>query len=130
MPLAGPSGVEDRDDGGSYRAVFTFDTAVTSGSASVVSGTATVGTPTFSGNEMRVPLTGVADQQSVTIETSNVNGGSGSDDVAFCFLIADVNGNHVVDKPNDNQLKVEESTGHWCQLPRRYQSERCGGQAG
>ena len=55
MPLAGTSGVEDRDGGGNYLAVFTFDTDVTSGSASVVSGTATAGTPTFSGNEMRRP---------------------------------------------------------------------------
>ena len=38
---------------------------------------------------MRVPLTGAANEQIVTIRVSNVNGGSGSDDVDFGFLIAD-----------------------------------------
>jgi len=72
MPLAGTSGVEDRDTGGTYLAVFTFNTAVTSGRLSKVGGTATVGTPPFSGNEMRVPLTGVANAQIVTLHVSGI----------------------------------------------------------
>ena len=36
---------------------------------------------------MRVPLTGVADQQIVTVRVSNVNGGGGSNDVDFGFLL-------------------------------------------
>ena len=39
--------------------VLTFSKPVTGGSASVTEGTAIAGAPTFSGNEMRVPLTGV-----------------------------------------------------------------------
>lgn len=38
---------------------------------------------------MRVPLTGVANEQIVTIRVSNVKDGGGSDDVDFGFLIAD-----------------------------------------
>ncbi len=107
MPLAGTSGVEDRNAAGSFLAVFTFDAPVTSGSAAVVGGTATAGTPTFSGNEMRVPLTSVADIQIVTIEISNVNGGGGTADVDFGFLIADVNANRTVDRPDQTQINAD-----------------------
>ena len=69
MPLTGPSGVEDRIVS-TYNAIFTFSGPLTSGSAAVVSGTAVVGTPTFNGNEMTVPLTGVANAQNVTIQRS------------------------------------------------------------
>ena len=101
------SGVEDRDAAGSFLAVFTFDAAVTSGNAAIVGGTATAGTPTFSGNEMRVPLSGVADVQVVTIQISNVNGGGGTTNVAFGFLKADVNGNRTVDRPDLTQIQTD-----------------------
>ena len=106
MPLTGTSGVEDRDAAGSFLAVFTFDAAVTSGNAAVVGGTATAGTPTFSGNEMRVPLTGVADVQIVTIQLSSVNG-SGTASVDFGFLKADVNGNRTVDRPDLTHIQAD-----------------------
>ncbi|HEY2713565.1 MAG TPA: hypothetical protein VGI60_13705 [Chthoniobacterales bacterium] len=51
MPLTGTAGVEGPDADSTYLAVFTFNTAVTSGSTTIVSGTATAGTPAFSGNE-------------------------------------------------------------------------------
>ncbi len=105
MPLTGSSGVEDRI-ASTYTAVFTFDVAVTSGTATVTSGTATPGTPTFSGNEMRVPLTGVANEQIVTIQVSNINGGGSPSSVPFGFLIADANANGTVDKPDLNQIKA------------------------
>jgi len=107
MPLTGTSGVEDRDGSGSYLAVFTFDDAVTSGDAVIVGGAATAGTPTFSGSEMQVPLTGVADQQTVTIEVSNVNDDGGSDDVAFGFLLGDVNGDRRVNNTDAAPIKVD-----------------------
>ena len=99
--------MEDRDGSGNYLAVFTFDDAVTSGEATIVRGTATAGTPTFSGNEMQVPLSGVADQQNVTIEVSNVDGDGGSDDVVFGFLIGDVNGDRRVNNTDVNQVKAD-----------------------
>ena len=107
MPLSGTSGVEDRDPAGSFLAVFTFDAAVTSGNAQVVGGTATAGTPTFSGNEMRVPLTNVADVQTVTVEVSGVNGGGATSDVDFGFLIGDVDGNRTVEKADDNIIQAD-----------------------
>jgi hypothetical protein len=105
MPISGTSGVEDRDASGTYLAVFTFNTAVTSGSASVTSGTATAGTPTFSGNDMMVPLTGVANAQIVTIHISGVNGGTATADVPFGFLIADADASRVVDKPDRTAIQ-------------------------
>jgi hypothetical protein len=104
MPLAGPSGIEDRI-ASNYTAVFTFDIPVTSGTVSVTSGTATVGAITFSGNEMRANLSGVADVQTVVLHTENINGdGLPHGDVPFGFLAGDVNGNRVVDKPDANSV--------------------------
>lgn len=54
---------------------------------------------------MRVRLTGVANEQIVTIRVSNVNGGGSSEDVDFGFLIADANANRTVDKPDFNEVK-------------------------
>jgi hypothetical protein len=58
--------------------VFTFDKPVNGGTAAVTLGTATVGTTTFSGNEMIVNLTGVTDLQCVRVVVSNVTGVDGS----------------------------------------------------
>jgi hypothetical protein len=96
MPLSGPSGSEDRI-ASNYTAVFTFDTPVTSGAVTVMSGTATVGAITFSGNEMRANLSGVADVQNVVLHTENINGdGLPHGDVPFGFLAGDADGNRVV----------------------------------
>jgi hypothetical protein len=75
--------------------VFRFNKAVTAGTALVTEGTATAGVPNFSGVEMIVPLTGVVDQQYVTVSVSNVassdagTGGVGT--VRLGFLTGDVN---------------------------------------
>jgi hypothetical protein len=79
--------------------VFVFDKAVTGASAAVTEGAATAGAPTFSGNEVVVPLTGVADQQYVTVSLTNVassGGASGTASVRIGFLVGDVSGNRVV----------------------------------
>jgi hypothetical protein len=88
--------VEPRTDfTGNYTAVFTFNQAVNSGTASVTAGTGTAGTPTFSGTSMIVPLSGVTDQQTVTVTASNISGpGSavfGSIGIQIGFLIGDIN---------------------------------------
>jgi hypothetical protein len=91
MPLTGTSGVEDRMSS-TYNAVFTFSGPVTSGQATVISGTGTAGAPTFSGSTMTVPLSGVADQQVITIQVSNINGdGQVDGSVPFGFLVGDYN---------------------------------------
>jgi len=80
--------------------VFTFNKAITSATVLTAEGTADAGPPTFSGNDVIVGLTNVANQQYVTINLNNVasadggTGGSGS--VRIGFLTGDVNQNRVV----------------------------------
>jgi hypothetical protein len=107
MPLTGVSGVEDRSSS-TYNAVFTFDGAVTSGEVMVLSGTATVGTISFSGNSMTAQLTGVTSAEVVTLRVQNINGdGQLHGDVPFGFLTADVNANRIVDRPDQQQLQAD-----------------------
>src|SRR6266699_2076989 len=107
MPLSGVSGVEDRSST-TYNAVFTFDGTVTSGQVTVLSGTATVGTISFSGNSMTAQLTGVTSAEIVTLRVQNINGdGQLHGDVPFGFLTADVNANRIVDRPDQQQLQTD-----------------------
>ena len=106
MPLTGVSGVEDRSSS-TYNAVFTFDGPVTSGEVTVLSGTATVGTISFSGNTMTAPLTGVTPAEVVTLRVQNINGdGQPHGDVPFGFLTADISGNRIVDRPDQQQVQA------------------------
>jgi hypothetical protein len=107
MPLSGTSGVEDRSSG-TYNAVFTFDGPVTSGQVTVLSGTATIGAISFSGNSMTAQLTGVTSAEVVTLRVQNINGdGQLHGDVPFGFLTADVNGNRIVDRPDQQQIQTD-----------------------
>src|SRR5437773_1189487 len=107
MPLTGVSGVEDRSSN-TYNAVFTFDGPVTSGQVSVLSGTATVGAISFSGNSMTAQLTGVTSAEVVTLRVQNINGdGQLHGDVPFGFLTADVNANRIVDRPDLQQVQTD-----------------------
>ncbi|MEO6970398.1 MAG: dockerin type I domain-containing protein [Chthoniobacterales bacterium] len=110
LPLSTPYGVEDRNGAGSYLIVFTFNNPVQSGSATMT-GTGTVGTPTFSGNEMRVPLTGVTDIQNVTVTANNVMGTNGgvlaSATLNVGFLIGDTNGDTSVNSADVGQTKSQ-----------------------
>jgi hypothetical protein len=109
MPLTGTSGVEDRSSS-TYNAVFTFDAPVTSGEVTVLSGTATVGAISFSGNSMTAQLTGVTSAEVVTLHVQNINGdGLPHGDVPFGFLTADVNGNRIVDRPDQQQINTDKN---------------------
>ncbi len=106
MPLTGVSGVEDRSSS-TYNAVFSFDGPVTSGEVAVLSGTAMVGAISFSGNSMTAQLTGVTSAEVVTLRVQNINGdGQLQGDVPFGFLTADVNGNRIVDRPDQQQIQA------------------------
>ncbi|MEO8306047.1 MAG: hypothetical protein ABI724_18200 [Betaproteobacteria bacterium] len=100
LSLASSDPTTEPRAGPPHTLVFVFDNAVTGGIAVVTEGIATAGVPTFGGTEMRVPLTGVADQQYVTVTVSSVStadgrtGGSGS--IRVGFLSGDVNQNRVV----------------------------------
>ena len=80
--------------------VFTFDKPLNAATVTITEGVATAAAPTFTGSNVVAALTGVADQQYVTISLGNVEstdggtGGSGS--VRIGFLGGDVNGNRVV----------------------------------
>jgi hypothetical protein len=79
--------------------VATFNSPITSANVSVTEGGAVAGAPTFSGNDVIVPLTGVADRTYVTITLSNITSSiSGADSAAIRlgFLRGDVNHNRVV----------------------------------
>jgi hypothetical protein len=58
---------------------------------------------------MRVPLTGAANAQNVTIHLAGVND-SGTADVAFGFLIADANASRLVDKMDKNLVEAKSVT--------------------
>jgi hypothetical protein len=80
--------------------VFTFDKPIASATAAITEGSATAAAPTFSGNDVIVGLTGVNNQQYVTIALTNVSsvdgGTGGSASVRVGFLLGDVNQSRVV----------------------------------
>jgi hypothetical protein len=105
MPLTGVSGVEDRS-ATTYNAVFTFNAPVTLGQVTVLSGTATVGAITFSGNSMTAQLTGVTSAEVVTLHTQNINGdGQPHGDVPFGFLTGDADASRLVGKPDQTLVQ-------------------------
>jgi plastocyanin len=113
LPLTGQSGVECRSGGasGDYTLVFTFSNGLLSGNAAVTGGTGTVsGSPTFSGREMIVNVTGVTNAQISTVTLSNVidafNQVAPNNSVSAGFLIGDTNGNRVVNAADVAQTKL------------------------
>jgi hypothetical protein len=103
LPLSGPSvGVEPRAIGtsGNHTIVFTFEGAstsnpITTASASLTGGTASIASTQFVGNEVIVNITGASNQQVVSIGLSNVSTSGGqtfaSAQVNVGFLISDIN---------------------------------------
>jgi uncharacterized protein (TIGR03118 family) len=105
LTLVAPPGINHNPateprQGPAHTIVFTFDKPVSAATATIIEGTGAAGVPTFSGNDVIVALTGVSDQQYVTVALANVaasdggTGGSGSARVGF--LLGDVNQSRVV----------------------------------
>ncbi len=110
LPLSGSTGVECRSSSGNHTLVFTFSNPIVSGDASVTAGTGTVsGSPVISGNTMTVNLTGVTDQQEITVTASNVMDTFGQTlpDTAVnaVMLIADTSANQSVNSTDVAQTK-------------------------
>jgi len=86
--------------GGNHTVEFTFDKPVTAADVAVTEGVATVGALTFAGSRILVPLSGVANEQYVTVVVSNVTsadgGTGGSAAKRIGFLLGDVSQNRVV----------------------------------
>jgi hypothetical protein len=80
--------------------VFTFDKPIASATASVTEGAAVAAAPAFSGNDVIVDLTGVANQQYLTVTLTNVvpvdGGAAGSASIRVGFLLGDVNQSRTV----------------------------------
>jgi N-acetylneuraminic acid mutarotase len=118
MPLSGPTGVEDRNTGGThdYTLVVTFSQSVTvtgSPQAQVTSGTGCVGTGgvcsgnvSVSGAVVTVPLTNVADQQNINVRINSVNS-SGNFNIPMGFLTGDTNANRTVNAADVAQTKSQ-----------------------
>jgi hypothetical protein len=101
LPLTGNPGIECRTSaGGNHTLVFTLTTNVVSGSATLTSGTGTAGAASFSGNTMTVPLTGVADQQKITVTLNGVTDASSqvlpATSVSMIALLGDTTANKSV----------------------------------
>ena len=100
LPLTGTSGIECRSGGasGAHQIVVTFASPVTFTSASVTSGTGSVGSSSVSGNQVAVNLTGVANAQQLVITLAGVSDGvnHGSVAIPMSTLIGDVDGSGVV----------------------------------
>jgi hypothetical protein len=98
LPLTGNVGVECRT-GPTYQMIIDFPTSVTVQSASVTSGTGNVSSFSGSGtSQITVNLSGVTDQQRITMTLHGVNDGTHMGDVPISMgvLTGDVNGNGAV----------------------------------
>jgi hypothetical protein len=99
MALDG-SGVEPRNGNGNYTIVLHFDQPIQSGTAAVSHGTGSPGTVTFNGNDMIVNLSGVTNEQVLTLTASNVMSATGgllsSVSLNIGFLIGDTTANRQV----------------------------------
>ena len=111
LPLTGGPGVECRSSGGNETLVFTFNDTVTSGSASLTSGTGNVATTSFSGNTMTVGLTNVANAQQIAVQLHDVMSSSSQTladtTVLMDVLIGDTNGDTIVSQPDVSLTKSQ-----------------------
>jgi hypothetical protein len=109
LPLTGNVGIECRT-GSNDQMIINFASNVTVDSVSVTSGTGMV--DNFSGNgtpTITVNLSGVTDQQRITVTLHNVNNGNGMGDVPVSMgvLIGDTNANGTVSAGDVAQTKSQ-----------------------
>ena len=95
---------------GVHTLVFTFNSAVSSGHASVTSGNGALDSePTFSGNQMSMTLVNVPNDQLVTVTATNVAGGGSpalpSVSVTFGVVEGASAGNQYVSSSDIVQVK-------------------------
>ena len=118
LPLTGEPGVECRTGGANkdHSLVFTFNSPVVAANAVATSslgpGNGTVsGSPTFSNNRMTVNLTGVTDQQKITVTVNNIIGANGTTlppvSVSMNVLLGDTSGNKTVNSTDVSQTKLQ-----------------------
>jgi hypothetical protein len=109
LPFGGTPGIECRIGGATndYTMVVTFGGNVTvngSPQAAVTQGTGTIGSGGIpnggivdvNGNTVTVPLTNIANAQTINVTLYEVNGGGGNLVIPMGVLAGDVNGNRIV----------------------------------
>src|SRR4051812_14165148 len=72
LPQVSPGGIECRSVAAGMSIVVTFDQPVDSGNVAVTGGTATRGALTFNGATLTIPLSAVANVQTVTLALDGV----------------------------------------------------------
>lgn len=120
LPLSGAPGIECRRGGtnGDYQLVLTFGNSVAVGGtpqAQITSGVGDIGSNgvanggavTVSGSSVTVPLTNVANAQTIQVTLFGVSDGSGMGNVVIpmSVLVGDTNGNGVVNAGDAVQAK-------------------------
>jgi Tol biopolymer transport system component len=110
LPLVGVPAVECRNAGGNHKLVFTFTNDVVNGSASVTSGIGRISrNPTFADNTMIVNLTGVANEQKITVALNNVTDSFSqvfpTTQVTLNLLLGDTNSDNRVNVGDTNQTR-------------------------
>ncbi len=109
LPLAGPPAVECRSGAAGHTLVFTFRNPVTGGRADVAGAPTMAGEPIYNGNTMTVSLTGVQDDQTLTVTLRDVTDSSGPAmppvDVQMKVLFGDTTGNGLVNASDVGQVK-------------------------
>lgn len=114
LPITGQPGVECRiaETGGNHTLVFTFNSQIVDGNASVTRGSGSVsGSPRIAGNTMTVNLTGVNNAQTLTVTLNGVTDQFSQvlPDVAVSvkMLVGDTNGNGSVNASDVGQTKFQ-----------------------
>lgn len=125
LPLTGITGVECRSGGATndftIKVTFSGNVAVTgSPQAQVIMGTATIGSGgvsnggmvTAMGNMVTIPLTNVADQQTIQVRLNGVNNATFDEPavdvvIPMSRLLGDSSGNGVVDASDVSQTKAQ-----------------------
>jgi beta-propeller repeat-containing protein/dockerin type I repeat protein len=114
LPLTGTPGVECRSGGapGNHTLVFTFNNTVGSGSPSFSAGVGSIsGAPVFAGNTMTLNLTGVIDQQKITVSLIGMKDSLSqtlpNTNVSMNVLLGDVTGNKSVNATDVSQTKLQ-----------------------
>ena len=112
LSLAAPSTVESRRSAVAtdHQLIFTFSNALTNGTAALTAGTGAVsGTPSIAGNTMTVNLTGVPNEQKITLTLSNVTDTLGqvlpNTAVSMRLLLGDSNGDGNVNSGDAQQTR-------------------------
>jgi hypothetical protein len=110
LNLSGNPTVECRNTGGNYTLIFSFVNDVVSGDADLTSGTGNVaGAPVFAGNTMKLNLSGITNQQVITVNLANITDSFGQvlpdTEVRMSVLVGDTNGNGIVNASDIIQTK-------------------------